>query len=93
MIAIIIAGVVGGIVLVALIMVLNLTVASGTINGVVFYASVISSSFSVELALPKFVMAYGLIWSLDLTFVSFTEWMHVGRHGFNWFFLHTSSYW
>ena len=57
MIGIVIAAVIGGIILVVLIMVLNLTVAIGTINGVVFYANVVSISF-YDFALLKLVISW-----------------------------------
>ena len=44
--AILVASLVGGITLVALILVLNLTVAVGTLNGIIFYTNIIHANFS-----------------------------------------------
>ena len=44
--AILVASLVGGIALVALILVLNLTVAVGTLNGIIFYTNIIHANFS-----------------------------------------------
>ena len=46
LVAIIIAALISGIVLIIMILVLNLTVAVGTINAVVFYANIIASNYS-----------------------------------------------
>ena len=44
--AIILAGILSGLVLVAIIQVFNLTVAFGTLNGIIFYANIIAANFS-----------------------------------------------
>ena len=44
--AILVAGLVGGMVLVVVILILNLTVAVGTLNGIIFYANIISANSS-----------------------------------------------
>ena len=59
MIGIILAVLITGIVLVILLLVLNLTVATGTINGLIFYANVVSStSKSIVFASPQLVIAW-----------------------------------
>ena len=59
MIGIILAVLITGIVLVSLLLVLNLTVAVGTINGLIFYANVIgSTSKPLTFAKPEFVIAW-----------------------------------
>ena len=60
----------GGIALVAVIMVLDLTVATGTINGIIFYANVMNSGF-IELAAPKFVISWlNLEFGFDVCFIN-----------------------
>ena len=61
--------IIGGIALVALVMILNLTVATGTINGIIFYANVVNSG-STELASPKFVISWlNLELGFDICFI------------------------
>ncbi len=57
-----------GIVLCILILVLNLTVAEGTINGVIFYANVIAASYSTFLPnpLPNFASVFISLLNFDL---------------------------
>ena len=47
------AAIIGGVVLVAIILVLNLTVAVGTLNGIIFYANVINANSSIFLPFKK----------------------------------------
>ena len=66
MIGIVLAILIMGITLVTLLLVLNLTVAVGTINGLVFYANIVGSiSEPLKFALPNFVVAWI---NLDLGF-------------------------
>ena len=59
MIGIVLAVLITGIVLVTLLLVLNLTVAVGTINGLVFYANIVgSTSEPLIFTLPRFVVAW-----------------------------------
>ena len=59
MIGVVLAVLITGIVLVTLLLVLNLTVAVGTINGLVFYANIVgSTSEPLMFALPQFVVAW-----------------------------------
>ena len=59
MIGILLAIVIAGIILVTLLLVLNLTVAAGTINGLIFYANIVgSTSEPLIFALPQFVVAW-----------------------------------
>ena len=59
MIGIVLAVLITGIVLVTLLLVLNLTVAVGTINGLIFYANIVgSTSEPLTFALPQFVVAW-----------------------------------
>ena len=45
-VGIIVGSIIGGIALVALLLILNLTVATGTLNGIIFYANIVSSNSS-----------------------------------------------
>ena len=58
----------GGLVLCILILVLNLTVAEGTINGIIFYANVIAASYSTFLPkpLPNFASVFISLLNFDL---------------------------
>ena len=57
--AIIIAGVVAGIVLVALMLVLNLTVRVGTLNGIIFYANILNTTVTyVTFPKPNFMTVF-----------------------------------
>ena len=59
MIGIVLAVLITGIVLVTLILILNLTVAVGTVNGLIFYANIVgSTSRPLTLALPELVVAW-----------------------------------
>ena len=59
MLGIVLAFLIAGIVLVMLLLVLNLTVAVGTINGLIFYANVVgSTSKPLTFALPRVVVAW-----------------------------------
>ena len=57
-----------GIVLCILILVLNLTIAEGTINGIIFYANVIAASYSTFLPkpLPNFASVFISLLNFDL---------------------------
>ena len=60
-IAVIVIAVLAGIILVAFLMILNLTVADGTINGLIFYANIIganSSTFLYRLSSVKFLSIF-----------------------------------
>ena len=50
MASIIVAAIVGGIVLVALVLLLNMTVAVGTLNGIIFYANIVAADLSTFLS-------------------------------------------
>ena len=66
MIGTVLAVLIAGIILVTLLIVLNLTVAVGTINGLVFYANIVGSiSEPLKFALPNYVVAWI---NLDLGF-------------------------
>ena len=59
MIGILLAVLITGVILVTLLLMLNLTVAVGTINGLIFYANIVdSTSEPLTFALPKFVVAW-----------------------------------
>ena len=66
MIGTVLAVLIAGIILVTLLIVLNLTVAVGTINGLIFYANIVGSiSEPLKFALPNYVVAWI---NLDLGF-------------------------
>ena len=73
-----------GIVLVALLLMLNLTVATGTINGIIFYANVINANtstffpFTEPNIITVFVSWLNLEFGFDTCFLK--EWMCTGRH-------------
>ena len=52
LVLIIIAAIFGGIMLVALILLLNLTVAAGTLNGIIFYANIVNAN--IQTFFPSF---------------------------------------
>ena len=59
MTGIVLAVAIAGLILVAIVLILNLTVAAGTINGLIFYANVVgSTSEPLMFALPKFIVAW-----------------------------------
>ena len=69
MVGITLTAIIGGIILVAMVMILDLTVATGTINGIIFYANVINSG-SIELASPKFAISWlNLELGFDICFI------------------------
>ena len=70
MVGITLTAIFGGIALVAVIMVLDLTVATGTINGIIFYANIMNSGF-IELASPKFAISWlNLEFGFDVCFIN-----------------------
>ena len=81
-----------GIALVALLLVLNITVAVGTLNGIVFYVNIIdaNSSTFLHFSRPNFVTVF-ISWlnlDLGLTFVSLRDWTLIKKRGCNWLFPH-----
>ena len=66
--AILLAAIVSGIVLVALLLVLNLTVAVGTLNGVIFYTNIVASNFSMffPFSSPNFITVFISWLNLDI---------------------------
>ena len=77
-----------GFALVLLLLVLKLTVAAGTINGLIFYANVLAvnsalffqpQSTNVPKVLIAKVLKVFIAWVLK--FVSVTEWMPMSKHG------------
>ena len=46
MASVIIVAIVGGIVLVVLVLLLNMTIAVGTLNGIIFYANIVAADIS-----------------------------------------------
>lgn len=60
--------IISGVILVAMLLVLNLTVAVGTLNGVVFYANTVASSFSTffPFSSPNFVTIFVSWLNLDI---------------------------
>ena len=81
MIGIVLAVLITGIVLVTLLLVLNLTVAVGTINGLIFYTNIVgSTSRLLTFALPGLVVAW-LNLEPGLMDVLSMDWMATGRLG------------
>ena len=68
LVVILLAAVVSGIILVALLLVLNLTVAVGTLNGVIFYTNIVASNFSTffPFSPPNFVTVFIAWLNLDI---------------------------
>ena len=64
----ILVGVLSGLVLVATLQVLNLTVAVGTLNGIIFYANIIAANFStfIPAAHPSILTVFMSWLNLDL---------------------------
>ena len=60
--------IVSGVILVAVLLVLNLTVAIGTLNGVIFYANIVASNFSIffPFTSPNFVTIFISWLNLDI---------------------------
>ena len=68
MVAIILLGILAGIILVAIILILNLTVATGTVNGIIFYVNIIVANFSTYMPLShQNVITVSIVW-LNLDF-------------------------
>lgn len=67
---VLIAPVLGGVCLVVLLLVLNLTVAVGTLNGIIFYANIVASSNSTFLPFlkPNFVTVFVAWLNLEIAF-------------------------
>ena len=87
---------IGGIALIALMLVLKLTVDKGTLNGLTFYANIIGanssiffpSSFKTDTLQSLYIFVSWLIISiLDLMSVSLKEWTPIGKPGLSWHFL------
>jgi predicted outer membrane repeat protein len=76
LITIILAGILCGLVLVATLQVLNLTVAVGTINGIIFYTNIIAANFSTFIpathpnVLTVFISWLNLDLGIDVCFVN-----------------------
>ena len=70
LVAILVAAFIAGIVLVALLLMLNLTVAVGTLNGIVFYANIVAANSSTFLPFsePNFVTVFISWINLELGF-------------------------
>ena len=67
--AILVAAIVSGIILVGLILVLNLTVAVGTLNGIVFYANVVAANSAIFLPSDPCILTTVIAWlNLDIGF-------------------------
>ena len=59
MIGVLLAVSIAGIILVTILLILNLTIAIGTINGLIFYANIVgSTSEPLTFALPQIVVAW-----------------------------------
>ena len=70
LVSIIIAAFLAGIALVALLLILNLTVAVGTLNGIIFYANIVAANSSVFLPFPNqnFITVFVSWLNLDIGF-------------------------
>ena len=66
MIVIVLAAFLAGIALVVLLLMLNLTVAVGTLNGIIFYANIVAANISTFLPSSKLNFAYVIISWLNL---------------------------
>jgi hypothetical protein len=68
LITLILAGILSGLVLIAILQVLNLSVAVGTLNGVIFYANIIAANFStfIPAAHPNILTVFISWLNLDL---------------------------
>lgn len=87
--AIIISATLAGIALVALLLALNLTVAVGTINGIIFYVNIVHANISTFFPFtePNCISVY-IAWlnlelGIDTCFLK--EWTCTGRHCYNLF--------
>ena len=58
LLVLIISGIVGGIILVAFLLVLNLTVAVGTLNGIIFYANIVTTNSNTFFPTNKFLTVF-----------------------------------
>ena len=68
LVSIILLGILAGIILVAIILMLNLTVATGTVNGIIFYVNIIAANFSIFMPLShQNVITVTIAW-LNLDF-------------------------
>ena len=92
LIIMLIASLIAGIILVALILILNLTVAIGTLNGVIFYANIVNANIRTFFpsSQPSFFSVFISWLNLDigLEFAFSPQWMPIGRHGYSSCFLH-----
>lgn len=68
--AIVIAAFIAGIILVALILVLNLTVAVGSLNGIIFYANIVAANSNIffPFSRPNFATAFVSWFNLEIGF-------------------------
>ena len=68
--AIVIAAFIAGIILVALVLVLNLTVAVGSLNGIIFYANVVAANSNIffPFSRPNFATAFISWFNLEIGF-------------------------
>ena len=83
LVIVIIAAILAGIPIVALLLLLNLTVAVGTLNGIIFYADIVGANSEVILPFPTpnfitvLISWLNLELGLDACFLK--EWMLIGR--------------
>lgn len=91
----IIAALLAGIALVALLLMLNLTVAVGTLDGIIFYVNVVyaTSNSLFPYSTQKFLTVFIAWLNLDIGFdTCFFEGMDTyWKHSYTWPFLCTSS--
>ena len=79
LVVILVAAFIAGIALVALLLILNLTVATGTLNGIIFYTNIIAANSSIYLpfSTPNFITVF-IAWlnleiGIDIRFCFFPE--------------------
>ena len=93
----IISSLLAGIVLVASLLILNLTVATGTLNGLIFYANIVAENqhkfFPSTSFVTVFVSWFNLELGIDTCFFDGMDFNFTGKHGSNLLFQPIYYYW